>query len=167
MADDLKPVGWGGGIRPGANVLSELASVNLGTNNVLSPNVWVFKDTTTDLHLFGGFEIPSNYVSGPILEVVWATTVTTGTARWGVIYKTVPVGESMDPAAGETPVEINSAAAATARDQIRASLSLNATHFATGRYCLFDFYREGSDTGNDDLAASAYVFDLLFKYQNA
>jgi hypothetical protein len=131
--------------------------------------VVVYNDTSTDLSLFGLFEVPQNYVGTAAIVVVWTATATSGNVRWQFNYRTVGGDDttSLDQAGTEESVEANDVAPGAAHRRMTATLSLTSANLAAGETVEFDLTREGSDTGNDTMAAAAILHGVYFQYADA
>lgn len=131
--------------------------------------VFIFNDTSTDLALFGVFEVPEDYVGSSQIIVRWTSTAILGDVRWQFNYRAVGGDdtESLDQATAQETVEINDTAPSAIHERMVATLTLTAGNFSAGDTVEFDLTREGSDTVNDDMAAAAIVFTVLFEYSDA
>jgi hypothetical protein len=144
-------------------------NVNFGANDLADPLLLILEDTSTDIGVYGSFRVPPGYVDTANLVVTWSTTATTGDWRCQFNYRAVGGDdtESLDPSTWQETVEANDTAPSAAREKMTVSISLTDGNFAAGDSVLFYFVREGSDTINDDLAASVYIFEAEFEYADA
>jgi len=137
------------------------------TNDFFLHSVWVYNDTSTDLILYGKMRVPDNFVSGANACVVWTSTATSGNTRWQFGYRSTGGDDttSLDQATTEESVEVNDVAPTAANRRLEVCQALTDANIAAGDTLQFTAGREGSDTGNDTMAAAALVFDWYFKYQ--
>lgn len=137
------------------------------TNDFFLSSVWIYNDTSTDLILHGKFRVPDNFVSGAKACVVWTSTATSGNVRWQFGYRSSGGDDttSLDQATNEEAVEVNDVAPTATDRRLAVCQSLTDANIAAGDTFQFRAAREGSDTGNDTMAAAAIVFDWYFEYQ--
>jgi hypothetical protein len=135
------------------------------SNDAWKQSVWIYNDTSTDLHIYGSFRVPENFVSGAKLCTTWTSTATSGNVRWQVDYRSTGSTGGLDQATAEEQVEGNTAAPAAAHDRTTSCLTLTDANVAASDTFQFRVGREGSDTGNDTMAAAAIVFSWYFEYQ--
>lgn len=150
----------------------EPANLFFGSNDlarpfVLSLGTSISSEPTVKGGVFGCFDVPSNYVSTPLIVVVWSATLTTGTIVFDFDYTAVGGNdaETLDPAAWQESVTWNDEAPTTARRKLDASQSLTGANLAANDLVEFFFGRDGAD-GTDDLAGMGYVFSLKFQYND-
>jgi hypothetical protein len=100
--------------------------------------------------------------------VVWNTTATSGDVVWSMAYTSVggDSAESLDPSSDQGTGTVTDTASGTALQRQECSISFVFSDLAAGDECLFNFYRDGASV-SDTLAASSYVYSLLFEYANA
>lgn len=148
------------------NIFSEPYTVK-ATNDRYSPMVWIYNDTSTDLILFGSFEVPQDFSSGAKACVIWTSTATTGNVRWKFGYRSIGGDDttSLDQTTDEeTALEGNDAAPGAVNRRLTYCLTLTDANIAAGDTMTFRAEREGTDTGNDTMAAAAIVFGWYFEY---
>jgi len=126
-------------------------------------------DAATDEMVTFCFRMPTNYVSGGTVKILWMANATTGTARWGTALGAIT------PADADTPVEHAQAAASTAGTATNATEArrLNETSItigtldsvAAGDLCFLLVYRDADGTsGTDDLTVDAEVINVALDY---
>jgi hypothetical protein len=135
------------------------------TNDFFKQMVWVYNDTSTDLYVYGSFRVPENFVSGAKLCTTWTSTATSGNVRWQVDYRSTGSTGGLDQATSEEQVEGNTAAPGAANNRTTSCLTLTDANVAASDTMQYRLGREGSDTGNDTMAAAAMVFNWYFEYQ--
>lgn len=138
------------------------------SNDVWDHAVWVFADTSTRVGFHGSFQVPQNYVGTAKLVVRWSTTATSGDVEWDCDYRAVggDDAESLDQAGTQETVNLNDTAPSAAWERMELVIDLTSGNFAAGDTVQFSFWRDGTD-GGDTIAASAYLFGLLFRYNDA
>lgn len=144
------------------NVWVEPAALDLQVNARYPQLVIVYADTSTRDTFGGRFEVPQNYVGTAKLGLHWATTATTGNARWEFDYTTVANGGSVDPAADQESVGTTVAAPGTARLLTITEITLTAANFAAGSQVQFRIARNGA--GADTIAAACFILHAYFSY---
>jgi len=147
------------------NVYFEPAAVNFQANDRYPGLVAVFKDTATRDKLGFAFHVPPDYASSPVIRIIWATTATSGNARWETDYTAIADGESGDPSSDQESVGSTVAAPGTARLLKYTDLALTGGNFAAGDTVQGVIARDGAEAGPaDTIAASLYVYDVQFRY---
>ena len=151
------------------NTIFEPAAVNFGASDRYDHMLLAFKSQAAKEGISGKFTVPKNYIGSAKIVIVWATTATAGDVDWEVNYTAVggDAAESLDPAADqETPADVTDTASATARRRQECEIGLTSANLAVDDEVLFNFYRDAAAAG-DTLAATAYLFALLFEYADA
>jgi len=147
------------------NVYKEPAALNLQTNDRFPHMVYVFTDTGTRDKIGGLFRVPKNYVGTAKVGLVWATTATSGNARWEFDYKAIADGESSDPSADDESVGSTVVAPGTARLYKVTEISLTSANIVADDHVQFAIARDGAEAGPaDTIAASIYLAYAYFSY---
>lgn len=126
-------------------------------------------DPTTDQHLWWSFQMPSDYVSGGTVRLLWYANATTGTCRWGARLGAIT------PADTDTPIEHAEAAASTAgtaantteaKRLVETQIALGALDsVSAGDLVCLLVYRDADGTsGTDDLAVVSVLLNVMFEY---
>lgn len=131
-----------------------------GASNVAQPTV------RAGIH--GGFNVPKNYVGSAVLVIVWTATLTSGNVVWDFEYRTVGGNDttSFDQSGTEESLTVTDAAPGAANRRLEVTIALTSANFAADESVEFFFARDGAD-GNDTMAGSALLFDLLLEYADA
>src|SRR4030095_9752484 len=137
------------------NVYFEPYAVNLGANDRFPHMVGVFLDSATRDKLGGNFFVPVNYVGTAKLVLTWATTATSGNARWEFDYTAIADGESRDTPADDESTGSTIAAPGTARLEKVTEIALTSANFSPSDEVQFSIVRNGA--GADTIAASLYL----------
>lgn len=147
------------------NTYWEPESVNFSpTNKRYDHMVVAFTSQSAKQGISGKFTVPKNYVGTAKIIIEWATTATTGDCGWAVAYTAVASGETLDPSTDqEAPATVTQTTSATARLRNETSITLTSANLAVDDEVLFNFYRDGAAAG-DTLAATAWLFNLIFEY---
>jgi len=148
------------------NTIFEPAAINFGSNDRYNHMLLAFKSQTAKEGIAGKFTVPKNYVGSANLIVVWSTTAVAGDVDWEFNYTAVggDAAESLDPAADqEAPADAVDTASGTARQRQSVTIALTSGNLAADDEVLFNFFRDAAAAG-DTLAATAYLFALLFEY---
>lgn len=147
------------------NVYKEPAALNLQSNDRYPQMVYVFTDTSTRDKIGGVFLVPQNYVGTAKVGLVWATTATSGNARWEFDYTAIADAESSDPSADQESVASTVAVPGTARLYKFTEISLTSSNIAVADMVQFAIARDGAEAGPlDTVAASLYLAYAYFKY---
>jgi hypothetical protein len=164
MATIKTPV-LGGGTIPdtSGNVWFEPMGVSFGSNNLLPGLIGVYADTATKDKLYGRFVVPKNFVSNSQIVIRWAATVTSGKVQWEFAYVSAGATATYDPAAVEETVTGNPTVAGTARLGNETTIAMTSGNFAADDEVEFYLARDGT-SGNDTMAGSSYLFEILFQY---
>lgn len=152
---------------PGDTVYPEPLTV-AATNDVWAALVYVFPDDSSRTGLHGLFAVPQNYVDTANVVIVWSSTATAGDVEWDFDYRAVggDDSESLDQAGTQESVNHNDDAPSAAWERQEDTIALTDGNFAAGDTVEFALFRDGTD-GGDDMAASAYLFELFFEYNDA
>jgi len=149
------------------NVYFEPAAVNLQANDRYPNLVAVFKDTATRDKLGFAFHVPQDYVTSPVIRIIWSTTATSGNARWEADITAIADGESGDPSSDQESVGSTVAAPGTARLLKFTDLAFTGSNFAAGDLVQGVIARDGAEAGPaDTIAAALYVHDVQFRYSD-
>jgi hypothetical protein len=155
-----------GALVPDSNAYPEPLNVDAG-NNLSSILAWVLGDTSADVVLEFGFEVPQNYVSAPKIVARFVTVATSGNVMLEAALRGIAVGESLDPTTyAQTVTSAATAVPGTAFNIGEVSLTFTAGNFAAGDFMLGKFLRKGS-SGSDTLAADLLLVELTFEYADA
>lgn len=147
------------------NVYQEPAAVNLQSNDRYPNLVFVFADTSTRIKLGVGFRIPQDYVGTPKIVLKWACVPTTGKVVWEFDYTSIANGESADPSTDqESTSSTGVTVPGTTRLIAETEIALTAANLAAGDWVQGSIVRDGADTTNDTLAASAFLLSADFSY---
>lgn len=161
------------GIEGTGNVRWEPFSANFGSNNINDPLILNFTNTSTDDEVWGTFDVPNNYSSAttdPTIRFVWSSdqTSASGNVIWGLSYLAVTGNdtETLDPASfTQSGLTVTDAGPSAARERLEASIALTRANIAAQDTILFKAFRNG--TGSDTLNGSAFLFQLIFQYDDA
>jgi len=159
---------WGSATLPdtSGNTWFEPASISQPTNDRYPQLVARFKDTATKDSIGGNFRVPKNFVSAPVIYVLWTTTATSGNAIWNFDYTAIAKsGESVDPSADQQALTVTTAAPGTTQLTQESSMSATAGNFAVDDLVQFKLSRNGA--GSDTIAADLIVYGLVFEYADA
>lgn len=126
-------------------------------------------DAATDEFAWFSFRLPSNYLSGGVIKILWMANATTGTCRWSISLGAIT------PADADTPLEHNQAAVSTAgtaanateaRREVETSITVaNLDSAAAGDWITLCLSRDADGTsGTDDLSVDAEVISVAFEY---
>jgi hypothetical protein len=132
--------------------------------------VWVFPDTATKDVLYGGREIPANYVGTPKFRLIWGT-LGGGVANvsWKLSYRVVDQddAELLDPATWEElEIELVAAQSGTAfYRRVTEIVPVTPANFAAESSLLWQLARDGTDA-DDTLADDAFVEALMLEYED-
>lgn len=144
----------------------------LATNDVWGLMVWRFGSSnaaqpTTRIGLRGQFTVPQNYAGTASFIPIWTATVTSGNVVWDFDYRTVSGDDavSLDQSGTEESITVTDAAPSAANRRLTPSLSPTSANFTAGETVEFELFRDGAD-GNDTMAASAILFELIFQYSD-
>jgi hypothetical protein len=150
------------------NTYFEPASVAFGDSDLYKHLVLAFTSQSDRQGIAGKFVVPANYAGNARIVVVWSTTTTAGDVVWDFDYTAVggDAAESLDPAADQEAATVTDTAGPTARSRQECQIALTAGNLAADDEVLFEFFRDAADAA-DTLAASAWVFSLLFQYTDA
>lgn len=140
------------------------------TNDLYSPYTLVF-DTpgAAQRELFGQFEVPNNYASAGVVEVIYTSPVTTG-SRFRIGFEYSAIGgndsESLDPAAWVAASAVNASVPTTAQNRMTAQLT--ATSLTAGESIIYSLFRDGSqsDPDDDDVTGKLVVKAAIFQYSD-
>jgi hypothetical protein len=159
-------LGWGTIPDTSGEVFFESYAVK-ATNDVWDRLVAIFNDTATRDGLHGGFAVPSNYVSGAGLVIVWTSTATAGDVEWDFDYRAVGGDDtqSLDQAGTQESVNANDTAPSAAHERMQIIIPLTDGNFDADDEVTFTLFRDGTD-GGDTMAAAAIVFAVLFEYDD-
>jgi hypothetical protein len=115
--------------------------------------------------IYGGFVVPKDYAANGKFIVVWTSTITSGDVVWDLDYRTVAGDDSasLDQAGNEESLSGTDTAPGAANRRLEKSITATAANFAADDEVEFALFRDGTD-GNDTLAGSAILFELLFEY---
>jgi len=163
----LPILGHGTNPDPGDTVYFQPYTI-AATNDVWAPLVAVFPDDSTRTGLQGLFAVPQDYVDTANVVIVWTTTATAGDVEWDFDYRAVGGNdtESLDQAGTQESVNANDTAPSATDERMVLTIALTDGNLAAGDTVTFALFRDGTDAG-DDMAASAYLFELFFEYNNA
>ena len=164
MATHLCPVWF---TQPEAGVYFEPAAVSLQSNDRYPGTVLAFPSQT--LRQGCGFQVvvPNNYVSTAVLDVVGATTATSGDVNMDLAYTAIASGESIDPSADqETFANTATTVPGTARLLFTVSFNLTDANLAAGDLLIGTLYRDAADAA-DTLAATYWAVYATLRYTDA
>ena len=140
------------------------------TNDRWDHGNFVFNDTSTEIAVFGTFNIPKNYTTttAPRIVVVWTATPSTGTIVWDFNYRAVggDNSESLDQAGTQEALSVSDSAPTAGFNRMEAYLTLTAANLVADDTVEFDLTRDGSNA-SDTLAVAGLLFNLLFEYVDA
>jgi hypothetical protein len=118
--------------------------------------------------LYGGFQVPMNYVGSPGVVLVWTATVTTGVCFWQ-FYTLVTAGddlESLDRQTWHDGVSMLDAAPSVAHRRLEVSTPLLYAGYAPGAEVNYTVYRPATDAA-DTIPGAALLFGAYFEYSDA
>ncbi len=148
------------------DVFQSLANFDAPTTGLYDVDIWKFADSGNKNSLNGKFIVPSDYVNTSIFRVVWVATVTANDAVWDVDYSSDADAESADPASHDESITVTTTTDGTAWAINTSDMAATSGNFVAGDVCQLLFSRDGAQAA-DDLASPAYVFALLFVYNDA
>jgi hypothetical protein len=127
-----------------------------------------FADGSTRTGLYGQFSVPEDYLDTANLIIVWSAPATAGDVEWDFDYRAVGGNdvESLDQATAQESVNTNDTAPSAIWERMELVIALTDGNFTAEDIVEFFFARDKSDAG-DTMAATAYLFDLLFEYADA
>jgi hypothetical protein len=146
------------------NVWGEPVSVTQ-TNKRYSQLGWRFKDTATKDSLGLRFAVPNDYVTSPVIEVIWTTTATTGNAVWTCDYTSSGKTATLDPNADEESLTVTTAAPGSSQTGVASRMTATAADIAANDIFQGKISRNGA--GADTIAADLVIYDIVFEYANA
>lgn len=161
-------INWSCAPDTSGTVFFEPSSATFGVNNRYPGFIVAFTSQSAKQGFAGKFVVPKDFVSAPKVIPVWATTATSGDVVWNFAYTSVngDSANSIDPAADAEAVSTTDTASGTARQRQEATaIALTAANFNVDGEVLFNFYRDGAAVG-DTLAATSWLFSLLFEYSD-
>lgn len=125
-------------------------------------------DAATDEHLWWTFRMPSNYLSGGTVKLLWmANTASGNSVVWGASIAAITPADTDTPVehAAASPTTATTAANATeARRLVETSIALSSLDsVASGDLVSLLIYRD-ADNGSDTLAADAELITAAFEY---
>jgi len=123
-----------------------------------------FKDTGTKDSLGIRFPVPNNYVSAPVIEVIWTTTATSGNAIWDFDYSSAAKTASLDPSADEESLTVTTAAPGSSQTGVASQMSATAANIAANDILQGKLSRDGASS--DTIAADLVVYDVIFQYSD-
>lgn len=150
-------------------VYMEPTALNFQSNDRYPNMCWVFAvQTAARIKLGVGFEVPQDYVGTAKIGLIWASTANTGKVVWEVDYTAIASSETADPSADqESTTSTGTTVDATAKDLNVTEISLTSANLAAGDWVMMSIVRDGLDTTNDTMNASAYLLGAYFSYANA
>ncbi len=163
MAIHISPVAL---TLPEAGVYFEPAAVNLQANDRYPGMVLAFPSQTLRQGCGFHVRIPNNYVGTPVLQLLGATTATTGAVVWDLVYQSIASGESIDPSTDQESLTVTTTVPGTARLLFTSSISLTAANLDAGDILIGTVYRDGADAA-DTLAATAWIVSAVLSYADA
>lgn len=148
----------------------EPADLNFGANDlarqfVLALGSGLAAAPTVKHGVYGSFEVPKNYVSSPVVGIIWAATLVTGDVVFDFDYRAIADDETLDPATWQESVTATKTADPTARERDTVTANLTAANFAVDDTVEFFLGRDGVDAA-DTMAGRAYVFGAFFQYND-
>lgn len=158
----LPILGWATLPDSSGNVFFQPAAI-FQANDLATQMIAVFADTATKIGLGGRFTIPKNYANNAKAIFVWTANANSGNVQWVFDYRPVGGSNSLDPSSFIENPTGNNAAPGTGWNRVETSLSLNSTNFGVDNEVIFVASRDGANAG-DNMAANAFLFQLLFEY---
>lgn len=151
-------------------VWPELLSALLSANGVVNDHLaWRIDENignntalTTKAMLAGTFQVPADYASGAILDIIWTSTIGSGNAVFDFDARSIADAESLDQATFDEGVTAT-AAAPTANQRKTTSITLTDAKYAAGETVQFQVGCDGTD-GADTLAGARLILDARFRY---
>lgn len=134
------------------------------TNDRYPQLVARFKDTATKDSLGLRFSVPANYVSAPLIEIIWTTTATSGDAVWNCDYSAGAKTASLDPSADEEALTVTTTAPASSQLGVVSQMSITAADVSASDIWQGKVSRNGA--GADTIAADLVVYDIIFQYSD-
>ena len=127
---------------------------------------WAF-DNGFEAALHGQFEMPSDYASAPVVQMVWTSQATVGDIRVTFSYRvsTGDDSESLEPGTWEEDVVQTDVAPTAARNRMTRNFSLTAGNFAVDSTVVWRLRRNGTHA-DDDMADRLLLANLSFIYNN-
>lgn len=138
------------------------------SNSAKASNIWLLFDASTDEHWLWTFELPSDYVSGGTLAVIFSTK---GTSTNAVVWKGAAaigvVGTTdWDQIVFDTVVTASGTPSATQGVTTRTTMTLTMTNAAANRPITIMVGRD-ADNGSDTNANDACLIACTFEYVGA
>jgi hypothetical protein len=164
MATHLAPIWF---TQPEAGVYFEPAAVTLQANDRYPGTVLAFPSQT--LKQGCGFQcvVPNNYVSAAFMDVIGATTATTGAVNHDLAYTSAAVGETIDPSTdAQTFANTTTTVPGTARLLFTVTFDLTDANLAAGDLFFGMLYRDAADAA-DTLAATYWAVYANLRYNDA
>lgn len=131
-------------------------------------DVLIMEDGSTRDGVFGGFDIPQDYVGSPNLIVIWTSEATSGVVAFDYDYRNHggDDSESFDQAGQQESANVDDTAPSVAHERMEAVIALTAGNFAAGDSHKGGLFRDKTDA-DDTLADEAIVHYILFEYADA
>jgi len=146
------------------DVFMQPHSINAGVNGVWSHGVWLYSNGGARSGLHGSFNIPSDYVDGADVVIVWSTQEITEDVEWDFDYRSVGGNdaESLDNTI-QTQVGTNDTAPSVADERMELTIALTDGDIAANDTFQWILFRDTADAG-DTIGTDTYVIDVLFEY---
>ncbi len=142
----------------------EPAAVNFGSNALYPHMLLVYSDSGATAGVGGVFEVPQNFAQAGTTQLVLETASTaTGDVDWEFDYSAIGATGPLDPSADTESLTSSGNLISTVRAGHPITIALTSANFSAGDQVLFGLRRQ---SGNDTLAASAYVFGADFQYDD-
>ncbi len=115
----------------------------------------------------GHFEIPTDFVSGAKLLIVWSSAIVANALQWELDYRSVGGSdtESMDQATFQQTLGLTTGAGepSVAHERMTDEIPMTDADLAADDTCQFEFGRDSGDAA-DTKAGPAWIVGLFFKY---
>jgi len=111
--------------------------------------------------------VPNNYVGTAYLDLIGATTATSGNVNHDLAYRAIAVGESFDPSSDqETFANTATTVPGTARLLFTVTFDLTDANLTAGDIIIGIIYRDAVDSA-DTLAATYWAVYANLRYNDA
>ena len=136
---------------------------NFDTGATIDPIICRFQDQSLKVGVNCQFKVPGDYLSTPLLRILWNAIPTTGNAIWDWSVLPRAVGEDMGAAPVRTSETVTTAVNGTTFFLNESVIALTDADYSPGDTVLAILFRDALNA-SDTLNADTFVFDALFDY---
>ena len=137
------------------------------TNKKWKRNIFVFKDGASKISLFGGFQVPQNFISNAGVVLERTSSATAGSGVYELEYRAVGGNdvESLDQSSAQETVSGIAPAPTVAVRKNELSMALTDANLAIGDEVEFILSRDNPNVV-DNMAADDMLFGAYFEYND-